>query len=200
MQPRPMYCIRVNYTLNKNKSMLNCCKVVKGCSFWRLEAFCSLSAIKRKVYDVTAEKPVATENSQVCQSKFAIVVKPLPIANIMISEESRIPQLRYQETTASWNFFIFLIEIEPLAVRNGLMNRTMYKRYVITVLASGWSEPSFCCPTTTTITQLTVSKIIRISNFFILSLRIKKASTTVIRGAMLLTTAMRVRGRNFVTE
>ena len=50
-------------------------------------------------------------------------------------------------------------------------------------------------PTNTMITQLTVSKIIRISNFSILSCRMKKAIITVTMGVMLLTTPLRVKGR-----
>ena len=67
---------------------------------------------------------------------------------------------------------------------------------VITCVVYG--RPSFSeslYPTNTMITQLTVSKIIRISNFSILSCRMKKAIITVTMGVMLLTTPLRVKGR-----
>ena len=118
-----MYCIRVKGTLNRRTSKLNCCSVVRGYSFWSEEAFCNLSALKRQVYDVTAANPVPAESNQDYQSKLAIAPKPLPMAKMMMSEVIKTPQLRYQETTASWNFFILRMEMEPPAVKNGLRKR-----------------------------------------------------------------------------
>ena len=77
------------------------------------------------VCEVKAKKPVPKESSQETQSKFAMALKSRLTQRMMTREESPIDQFRYQETTASWNFFIFLIEIEPPAVRKGLQKRQM---------------------------------------------------------------------------
>ena len=45
---------------------------------------------------------------------------------IIASEVNPIAQFKYHETTASWNFFIFRIEMVPAADRNGAKKRTPY--------------------------------------------------------------------------
>ena len=99
---------------------MNDYKVVNGYSFYSLDAFYSLSAMNLQVWLVNPKKPVPNESIHETQSNYTIGLNPIPVASTMIKQVSPIVQFRYHDTTASWNFFIFLIAIEPPAVRNGL--------------------------------------------------------------------------------
>ncbi len=58
-------------------------------------------------------------------------LNPLPSASTMMRDVMPMDQLRYHETTASWNFFILRIEMVPRADRNGLTNRMPKRMYVV---------------------------------------------------------------------
>ena len=50
-------------------------------------------------------------------------------------EVIRIPQFKYHETTATWNFFILRIAIDPPATRKGLIKRQLHMTIFRTLLA-----------------------------------------------------------------
>ena len=87
-----------------------------------------------QVWLVKPKNPVPIERSQETQSKLAIGLNPMPAAKHTITDVRPIDQFRYQETTASWNFFIFRIEIDPFAVKNGFAKRHPYRTYFIVEL------------------------------------------------------------------
>ena len=49
-------------------------------------------------------------------------------------EVIRMPQFKYQDTTATWNFFIFRIAIDPPATRNGFRKSALHITYFKAVL------------------------------------------------------------------
>lgn len=69
---------------------------------------------------MTAKTPIATISTHETQSKFKKIIHPYCKMRIIVVELIRSIQLRYHETTASWNFFIFLIAIIPPELRRGL--------------------------------------------------------------------------------
>ena len=112
-----------------------------------------------------------------------------------------IERFRQNDTTASWNFFILRIDIDPPAVSTGLQNSAAYSTIMSVELACAELSSSYgSAKMTTTRTPATVKKIITISNALILSLRMKKAKTIVTSGPILFTIAIIVSGRYFVTE
>ena len=51
-------------------------------------------------------------------------------------EVMRMPQFKYHDTTATWNFFIVLIAIDPAASRNGARKSAAHMPYLKIVLSS----------------------------------------------------------------
>ena len=51
------------------------------------------------------------------------------------------PQFKYQDTTATWNFFIFRMAIDPPATRNGFRNSVVHMTYFKAILDTAcWSD------------------------------------------------------------
>ena len=78
------------------------------------------------VWLANAKNPVPKESSQEPQLKFPIGAKKKPPARQIVTERRPLAQLRYQETTASWNFFILRIAIAPPAIMNGFNTSAPY--------------------------------------------------------------------------
>ena len=72
------------------------------------------------VYDVTASTPIHVISIQEIQSKFKKICHPYFNTKIIVRDERRSNQLRYHETTASWNFFILRMAMIPPELRSGL--------------------------------------------------------------------------------
>ena len=138
MYVRPIYYCSEKCSLKMNKSKQNCSSVVNGWSFCSVAAFCSLRARNLQDYEIKPVKPVPIESNHDIQSNFAIGEKPSPSARTKMREVIRMPQFKYHDTTATWNFFIFRIAIDPPATRTGFMNSTPHIAYFNAVLASAF--------------------------------------------------------------
>ena len=85
-----------------------------------------LRALNLAVCDDTAKTPITIISIHEIQSKFKKIWKPWYVCGggwstrIIVIELIKSTQFRYQETTASWNFFIFLIAITPPELSKGL--------------------------------------------------------------------------------
>ena len=67
---RPMYCTVVKGTEKKKTSITKLITVVKGCSFYSVEAFSFLRAINLAVYEVNPKRPqpIASAHEVLSQS------------------------------------------------------------------------------------------------------------------------------------
>ena len=96
------------------------------------------------------------------------------------------PQFKYHDTAATWNFFIVRIAINPAAVRNGARKSAAYILYFKTVLSSVSSLDSSGYIPVTTVTTPPIRKITMMtSKVLTFSLSNKKAKIMVISGFML---------------
>ena len=175
---------------------MNCNIVWTGDKISSLPAFCNFRALNLVVFVITSIGPIAARTTQDYQEKLKNTSKPCWNMKMNANDEVNKAMFRYHDTTASWNFFILRIAIVPPAERQGLR---VSKRQKTQCGISVSDCSSAAVPKIENKMIAIMDRIIMtISNFFIFSLRIKYASTTVIRGYILVIMAIIVRSKYFV--
>ena len=149
----------------------------------------------------TAKNPHRAMSNQSTHLKFPMGAKKKPPTRQTVTEIRPSEQLRYQETTASWNFFILRIAIAPPAIMNGFNTSAPYMTQTkVGPITEDESADYPFAKTTTTIIPLTSKTIIRTSKHLMRSLRMRKAKMRVTSGLMLLMMEIIVSGTQAVAE